>query len=66
MSDMALAAKAAGQTGVRIPIDVTTLVEQVRLMPRAGASLKQDVADTLKRAGLDKPILASALDKQPP
>jgi hypothetical protein len=66
MSDTALRARGAGETGVRIPIDVDTLIDQVRLMPRAGADLAQQVNDALQSAGLSKPVVASALDKSPP
>lgn len=66
MSDTALGARGAGETGVRISIDVDTLIDQVRLIPRAEAELAQRVNKVLQSAGLSKPVVASALDKSPP
>lgn len=66
MSDTALRARGAGETGVRIPIDVDVLIDQVRLMPGAAADLAQQVSEALRSAGLNKPVVASALDKSPP
>lgn len=66
MSDTALRAKGVGENGVRIPIDVDVLIDQVRLMPGAGADLNRQVSDALQNAGLNKSVVASALDKSPP
>jgi hypothetical protein len=66
MSDIALRARGAGEKGVRIPIDVDMLIDQVRLMPGAVAALRQQVSDALQNAGLNKPVHDSALDKSPP
>jgi hypothetical protein len=65
MSDTALRAKGK-EMGVRISIDVDMLIDQVRLMPGAGTDLRQQVSDALRNAGLNKPTVASALDKSPP
>lgn len=66
MSDTALRAREAGETGVRIPIGVDALIDQVRLMPGAEADLDRQVNDALRNAGLNKPVVASALDQSPP
>jgi hypothetical protein len=66
MSDTALRAKKAGDMGVRIPVDVDRLIDQVRLMPGAEADLRQQVSDAMRIVGINKPVFDSALDKSPP
>jgi hypothetical protein len=66
MSEVALTASAAGKDFVRIPIDVETLIEEVRLSPGAGPECRSKVVEALAAKGINKTVRVSELDKVPP
>lgn len=52
-------------TGIKIAVDLDTLIERVHLAPGLPEAFREQVRGTMDRHGVDKPVQPSSLDERP-